>query len=123
MEPRVCDDGSTEYCLGGTAWPRLRDPPPPPSLVSTGSSPSSRCVGSLTSGLALSAESPRSAPLEEGPSYGNPQSIIGTPPALSCPWSCWTGFLGYFTQFHEDRSWPQRMSPHSTHCPRSCPVC
>lgn len=83
LESAMMEAPSTAW--GAQPGPASGTPPPPPSLVSTGSSPSSRCVGSLTSGLALSAESPRSAPLEEGPSYGNPQSIIGTPPSPVLP--------------------------------------
>lgn len=81
LESAMMEAPSTAW--GAQPGPASGTPPPPPSLVSTGSSPSHRCVGSLTSGLALSTESPRSAPLEEGPSYGNPQSIIGTP--QPCP--------------------------------------
>ena len=83
MEPRVWDDGSTQHCLGGQPEPASGPPlPPPPSRVSSGSSPSCRRVGAPTGGLDLSAESPYSAPSEWDP-VREPQSIIGTP--QPCP--------------------------------------
>lgn len=47
-------------------------PPPPPSPVSMGSSPSCRRVAALTGGLALSA-------LGRGTQLRDPRPIIGTP--------------------------------------------
>lgn len=120
MEPRFWDDGSTQHCLGGQPEPASGPPlPPPPSRVSSGSSPSRRRVGAPTGGLDLSAESPCSAPSEWDP-VREPQSIIGTP--QPCPALGPAGPGSWETlQFHEDWSWPQRMSPHWTRHPKILP--